>query len=196
MKPRPRGGIHAARRRPRQNRARRMPAAKRQCPAIIAPAPAAPTSFSQVRLSRRRAGGSGAMSGGSRSDIDATRSAAPRADRLAPRGAPADSRRRLDTDQHDERGRNQRQGVGGGRARRAGRSQPARRRAPRARPTTMPTNHERHRFAHHQTQHVAALRAERHADADFVRAPRDAARHQPEAGRSRRCSMASAPNIA
>ena len=39
---------------------------------------------------------------------------------------------------------------------------------------------EHHRLAHHEPQHVAALRAERHADADLVRAARDAVGHQAE----------------
>ena len=39
---------------------------------------------------------------------------------------------------------------------------------------------KQHRLAHHQPQHVLALRAERHADADLVGAPRDVVRHQAE----------------
>ena len=39
---------------------------------------------------------------------------------------------------------------------------------------------EHHRLAQHLPQHVAALRAERHADADLVGAARHGVRHQPE----------------
>ena len=40
--------------------------------------------------------------------------------------------------------------------------------------------HHQHRLAHHHADHTGALRAERHADADLVGAPRHAVGHQAE----------------
>jgi len=47
-----------------------------------------------------------------------------------------------------------------------------------AEPESDPDQNQQHRFTHHQLEHIARARAERHADTDLVRAPGDRIREE------------------